>query len=163
MTVWTKLTLCLFLGPYYEYNICIPLRWRHNECVGVSCRQLHDYLLNRLFRRKKVIIWWRHHDMEVWFVNNHHWKPLSLSGMYCYSLTNAQIKYSFVFTQAVKLPWSGFNANVLCKWCWQLFRIIKQSYRHCQCSTAGDCAWFALPFIILINTFVLHHLKPYVT
>ena len=28
----------------------LPLRWRHNECVGVSNHQPHDCLLNRLFK-----------------------------------------------------------------------------------------------------------------
>ena len=30
----------------------VSLQWRHNECDGVSNHQPHDYLLNRLFRRR---------------------------------------------------------------------------------------------------------------
>ena len=33
-------------------KIGLVLRWRHNGRVSVSNHQLHDYLLNRLFRRR---------------------------------------------------------------------------------------------------------------
>ena len=32
--------------------LCVTLRWRHNGHDSVSNQQPHDYLLNRLFRRK---------------------------------------------------------------------------------------------------------------
>ena len=35
-----------------HWNIHISLQWRHNGCDGVSNNQLHDCLLNRLFRRR---------------------------------------------------------------------------------------------------------------
>ena len=28
----------------------VPLQWRHNERVGISNHQLHNYLLNRVFK-----------------------------------------------------------------------------------------------------------------
>ena len=37
----------------FQYQlISTALQWRHNECDGVSNHQLHDCLLNRLFRRR---------------------------------------------------------------------------------------------------------------
>ena len=33
-------------------KVSAPLRWRHNERAGVSNHQPHDYLLNRVFRRR---------------------------------------------------------------------------------------------------------------
>ena len=37
---------------YFCHIIIITLLWRHNERDSVSNHQLHDYLLNRLFRRR---------------------------------------------------------------------------------------------------------------
>ena len=36
----------------YKIHTNITLHWRHNECDGVSNRQPHDCLLDRLFRRR---------------------------------------------------------------------------------------------------------------
>ena len=63
-----------------EAKTLLRLQWCHNEHDGVSNHQPHDYLLNRLFRRRSknikapchwplcgeftdenVSIWWRHH------------------------------------------------------------------------------------------------------
>ena len=33
-------------------NVIFPLQWRHYERAGVSNHQLHDCLLNRLFKRR---------------------------------------------------------------------------------------------------------------
>ena len=69
----------------YLQGYSTALQWRHNERDGLSNHQPHDYLLNRLFRRRSektsklrvtslcvgnsqrasnaenVSIWWRHH------------------------------------------------------------------------------------------------------
>ena len=39
------------------YVMLSALRWRHNECDGVSNHQPHDCLLNRLFRHRSEEIW----------------------------------------------------------------------------------------------------------
>ena len=44
MTSWTGLSLV--------QTTVSSLRWRHNGCDGVSNHQPHDWLLNRLFRRR---------------------------------------------------------------------------------------------------------------
>ena len=35
-----------------DFGESLSLQWRHNGCDGVSNNQLHDCLLNRLFRRR---------------------------------------------------------------------------------------------------------------
>ena len=44
-----------FIVILFNLNLArspVPLQWRHNGCDGVSNRQPHDYLLNRLFKRR---------------------------------------------------------------------------------------------------------------
>ena len=55
------------------YDYFITLQWRHNGHDGVSNHQLHDCLLNRLFRRRSKktsnqSIWWRHHEFLDWHI-----------------------------------------------------------------------------------------------
>ena len=52
-----KIVRLTFLVPEPQYfrrtrSITLSLRWRHNGHDGVSNHQPHDYLLNRLFRRR---------------------------------------------------------------------------------------------------------------
>ena len=44
----------LAIHPRYPYNIMDVLQWRHNGCDAVSNHQPHNYLLNRLFRRRST-------------------------------------------------------------------------------------------------------------
>ena len=45
--------LCLLMtGNRLKAKQNMSLQWRHNGCDGVSNHQLHDCLLNRLFRRR---------------------------------------------------------------------------------------------------------------
>ena len=48
LIMWSAL---LVYNVPYKY-LCCALRWRHNGCDSVSNHQLHDCLLNRLFRRR---------------------------------------------------------------------------------------------------------------
>ena len=41
-----------FLWHLFQCNVYLPLLWRHNGRGSVSNQQLHDCLLNRLFRRR---------------------------------------------------------------------------------------------------------------
>ena len=44
--------VCSTMSSGNAMNICIALRWRHNDQDGVSNHQPHGCLLNRLFRRR---------------------------------------------------------------------------------------------------------------
>ena len=55
----TYLVICLIQNTdnkaiwyKFTFRLTITIQWRHNERDGVSNRQPHDYLLNRLFRCK---------------------------------------------------------------------------------------------------------------
>ena len=43
---------CVEVNSRIKLSCNMPLQWRHNEHDGVSNHQLHDCLLNRLFRRR---------------------------------------------------------------------------------------------------------------
>ena len=50
-----KVTIKLSSRHLSVFNVCITLRWRHNDHAGVSNHQPHGCLLNRLFRLKSKI------------------------------------------------------------------------------------------------------------
>ena len=54
--VYNHVFVCKCLEGLWSASICVwrvrPLHWRHNGRDGVSNRQTHDCLLNRVFRRK---------------------------------------------------------------------------------------------------------------
>ena len=72
------------------------LRWRHNECDGVSNQQLHDCLLNRLFRRRSK------HQSSVslafvrgihrWAVNSPHKGPVTWNMFHL--MTSSCVEYT---------------------------------------------------------------------
>ena len=69
--------------PCRLYHTCIPLRWSHNGCDGVSNHQPHGCLLNLLFRRRSkktsklrvtgLCVWGIHR----WPVNSLHKGPVT--------------------------------------------------------------------------------------
>ena len=50
VSILFKTSLYAIPNSEFKYQHFFQLQWRHNERDGVSNHQLHDYLLNRLFR-----------------------------------------------------------------------------------------------------------------
>ena len=118
------------VGLCASYRSVHTLQWRHNGRGGVSNHQRHDWLLNRLFRRRSkktpklrvtgfcaenspvtgsntenVSIWWRHHDNFS--------KCLWLFCMWIAVL----FSHIYILLQNF-LPFSHFNKSAQRIWSW---------------------------------------------